>query len=113
MLLLSCSAAARRQVNSGSPRADAAFNPATNTVVDMSDHPTGIYHYTAVNIPAGVTVTFIPNANNTPVVWLAPGTVVIADAVDVSGQHPQSGPAKVGGIGGTIPLPTHRPAPNP
>ena len=59
---------ARAQVNSGSTGADGAFNPTTNTVINMADHPDGIYHYTSVNIPAGVTVTFTPNANNTPVV---------------------------------------------
>ena len=31
--------AARGQVNSGSTGADGAFNPMTNTVVDMSNHP--------------------------------------------------------------------------
>ncbi|GDY22608.1 hypothetical protein LBMAG56_39550 [Verrucomicrobiota bacterium] len=44
--------AARGQVNSGSTGADGAFNPTTNTVVDMRDHPAGIYQYTSVNIPA-------------------------------------------------------------
>ena len=42
--------AARGQVHSGSTGADGAFNPTTNTVVDMRDHPTGIYHYTAANL---------------------------------------------------------------
>ena len=85
VLLLMC-ASARGQVNSGSTGADGAFNPTTNTVVDMSDHPTGIYHYTAVNIPAGVVVTFTPNAANTPVIWLVQSNCVISGAVDVSGQ---------------------------
>ena len=49
VLLLSCWAA-RGQVNSGSTGADGAFNPTTNIVVDMSDHPTGIYHYTAASL---------------------------------------------------------------
>ena len=61
---------AHAQVNSGSNSSDGAFNPTTNTVINMADHSDGIYHYTSVNIPSGVTVTFIPNANNTPVVWL-------------------------------------------
>ena len=42
------------QVNSGSDRHDGALNPASNLVIDMADHPDGIYHYTSVNIPAGV-----------------------------------------------------------
>jgi hypothetical protein len=61
--------AAHAQVNSGSDGHDGAFNPtATNTVVDMADRPDGIYHYTEVNIPAGVVVSSIPDANNSPVV---------------------------------------------
>ncbi len=68
-------------VNSGSNGSDGAFNPTTNTVVDMADHPDGIYHYTSVNIPADVTVSFIPNAKNTPVVWLVQSSVTIAGTV--------------------------------
>ena len=104
LLLLLIPLAARGQVNSGSTGADGAFNPTTNTVVDLSDHPTGIYHYTAVNIPTGVTVTFIPNANNTPVTWLVRSNVVINGQVDVSGRcgngivPGQGGPG--GGAGG-------------
>ena len=41
---------ARAQVNSGSTGADGAFNPTTNTVINMADHPTGIYHYTSGTI---------------------------------------------------------------
>jgi len=56
------------QVNSGSDGHDGALNPTSDLVIDMADHPDGIYHYTSVNIPAGVTVSFIPNAGNKPVV---------------------------------------------
>ena len=97
LLLLLIPLAARGQVNSGSTGADGAFNPTTNTVVDMSDHPTGIYHYTTVNIPGDVTVTFIPNANNTPVVWLVQSNCVISGTVDISGQP---GNGLLGGSGG-------------
>ena len=38
------------QVNSGSNGSDGAFNPTTNIVINMADHPTGIYQYTSVNI---------------------------------------------------------------
>jgi hypothetical protein len=65
LLPVFCSA----QVNSGSNGSDGAFNPTTNTVINMADHPTGIYQYSSVNIPGNVTVSFIPNAANTPVVW--------------------------------------------
>ena len=83
--LLVC-ASAQAQVNSGSNGSDGAFNSTTNTVINMADHPTGIYHYTSVNILSGVTVTFIPNANNTPVVWLVQSNVVINGMVDVTGK---------------------------
>ena len=53
------------QVNSGSNGSDGAFTPtATNTVINLADHPTGIYQFTAVNIPAYVTVTFLPTLND-------------------------------------------------
>ncbi len=88
------------QVNSGSDGHDGAFNPTTNTVVNMADHPNGIYHYTSVNIPAGVTVTFIPNTNNTPVVWLVQSSCVIDGTINLNGS-PVGGPAgQAGGPGG-------------
>ena len=88
------------QVNSGSSGSDGALNPtATNTVINMADHPTGIYQYTSVNIPSYVTVTFIPNANNTPVVWLVQSNVVINGTVDVSGRSVPYGQSQ-GGLGG-------------
>ncbi len=73
------------QVNSGSNGSDGALNPTSNLVINMADHPDGIYHYTSVNIPAGVTVSFIPNAGNKPVVWLVQGDCLISGSVSVSG----------------------------
>ena len=80
--ILSVSATA--QVNSGSNGSDGAFNPTQNVTIDMADHPTGIYQYTSVNIPSFVTVTFTPNANNTPVVWLVQGDCLISGTVELS-----------------------------
>jgi hypothetical protein len=97
--LLACWGA-HAQVNSGSNGSDGAFNPTTNIVINMADHPDGIYHYTSVNISNGVTVTFIPNANNTPVIWLVQSNVVINGVVDVSGQTPGSSPSNVVGAAG-------------
>lgn len=72
-------------VNSGSNGSDGAFHPTQSTVVvDMADHPDGIYHYTSVNIPPGVAVSFIPNARNTPVVWLVQESCTIAGDVTLS-----------------------------
>jgi hypothetical protein len=88
------------QVNTGSNGSDGAFDPTVNTVINMATHPNGIYQYTSVNIPANVTVTFTPNANNTPVVWLVQGNVVISGTVDVSGQTATGPQGAVGGPGG-------------
>ncbi len=88
------------QVNSGSNGSDGALNPTANLVIDMADHPDGIYHYTSVNIPAGVTLSFIPNAGNKPVVWLVQGDCVIDGTVDVSGKNAGDGAGGSGGPGG-------------
>ena len=88
------------QANSGSNGSDGAFNPTTNTVVDMHDHPNGIYQYTSVNIPTNVTVAFIPNANNTPATWLVQGNAVINGVIDVSGQNANGPTGGNGGNGG-------------
>ncbi len=75
-ILLGFIGTASAQVNSGSDGSDGAFNPTQNVTIDMSLRPSGIYQYTSVNIPSGVAVTFTPNANNTPVVWLVQGDCV-------------------------------------
>jgi hypothetical protein len=96
-------------VNTGSTGIDGALDFSaitytTNIVINMADHPTGIYQYTTVNIPTNVTVTFMPNANNSPVTWLLQGSCIISGTVDVSGQSDnglvpgQGGPG--GGAGG-------------
>ena len=85
------------QVNIGSDGRDGPFNPIASIAINMATHPDGIYQYTSVNIPANVTVTFIPNANNTPVVWLVQGDVVIKGLVGLWGN--QAG-GLAGGLGG-------------
>ncbi len=99
VVLLAC-LGAQAQVNSGSNGSDGAFNPTTNTVINMADHPTGIYHYTSVNISNGVTVTFIPNANNTPVVWLVQSNCVVNGTLMLNGSDGSNAVAGVGGPGG-------------
>ena len=69
--------------DSGSTGADGAFSPTVNTVVSLP--ASGLFNYTTVNIPAGVTVTFQRNTTNTPVVILASGNVTIAGTLSVSG----------------------------
>ncbi len=93
-------AASGQVVNSGSDGHDGALNPATNVVIDMADHPDGIYQYTSVNIPNGVTVSFIPNTNNTPVVWLVQNDVLINGVVKLSGGDINGPDGQPGGPGG-------------
>jgi hypothetical protein len=95
------------QVNSGSTGSDGALDfsgisQTTNIVINMADHPTGIYQYTYVNIPTNVTVAFSPNASNTPVVWLVQSNVVINGAVNLQGQigGNQGQGNEAGGVGG-------------
>ena len=92
------------QVNSGSNGSDGALNPTANLVIDMADHPDGIYHYTSVNIPAGVTVSFIPNAGNKPVIWLVQGDCVINSGgrVDASSVPNYSASGAPGGPGASV-----------
>jgi len=89
-----------QQVNSGSNGSDGALNPTANLVIDMADHPDGIYQYTSVNIPAGVTVSFIPNSGNKPVVWLVQGSVKIAGTIKLDGTPSTAGSGALGGPGG-------------
>jgi len=69
--------------DSGSTGADGAFNPTVNTTLQVP--PDGIFNFTSVDIPAGVTVGFASNASNTPVTILASGDVNIAGTLHVNG----------------------------
>jgi hypothetical protein len=75
--------AAAQTYTSGSTGADGAFSPTASTTVTLP--ASGIFNYTTVNIPAGVTVRFARNATNTPVTILATGDVTIAGTIDISG----------------------------
>ncbi len=69
--------------SSGSTGADGPFNPTANTALTLP--PNGVFNFTTVNIPAGVTVTFTRNAANTPVILLATGDVTINGTLVVDG----------------------------
>jgi len=77
--------------NSGSTGADGAFTPAANTTLTLP--PNGVFNFTTVNIPAGVTVTFQRNSGNTPVTMLATGDVIIAGAIQLDGTPGGNGVA--------------------
>lgn len=88
--------------NSGSTGADGAFSPTESQEIQLP--PNGVFNYTTVNIPSGVTITYKKNEANTPVVILASGNVTIAGKIDVSARPPAdanniSGPGR-GGPGG-------------
>src|SRR5262245_63208779 len=82
---IAVSASAQSFFSSGSTGADGAFSPTKDIVIDMNTKPDGIWHYTTINIPSGVTVTFTSNTANTPVVWLASGAVTIAGTINLNG----------------------------
>jgi hypothetical protein len=85
---------------SGSTGADGPFSPTTNQTIQLP--PDGVFNYTTVNIPSNVTITYIRNANNTPVTILATGNVVINGTISIVGG--QSSTRNVigatGGLGG-------------
>jgi hypothetical protein len=83
LLALGGGPAAAQTFNSGSTGADGAFSPTVTTTVTLP--PSGVFNFTTVNIPAGVTVRFTRNATNTPVTILATGNVTISGTIDVSG----------------------------
>jgi hypothetical protein len=84
--------------DSGSNGSMGAFNPTTSTNLQVP--PDGVFHFTTVNIPNGVGVTFTRNALNTPVYLLAQGNLVIVGVIDLYGGNSiLSNPGR-GGPGG-------------
>lgn len=94
--------------DSGSTGADGAFNPTctpTPCTVTVPLPETGVFNFTTINIPTGVTVKFTRNATNTPVTMFASGNVTIAGTVDLNGGAGASGTSGTtigpnGGVGG-------------
>src|SRR6266571_983728 len=80
---------AQTTFSSGSTGALGAFVPCTPTpcTVTVTLPPDGVLNYTTINIPSGVTVTFTPNAANTPVTMLATGDVTISGSVQLVGSN--------------------------
>lgn len=85
LFLLSMDSYAAQTYNSGSTGADGVFAPTANVAVPVP--PGGIFNFTTVNIPTGVTVTFIPNASNTSVTILAAGDVTISGTINLNGAN--------------------------
>jgi hypothetical protein len=75
------------------------FNATTNQSVQLPLG--GVLQYTSVNIASGATITFIPDALNSPVTILASGNVTISGNINIFGQSASSGGAAgLGGPGG-------------
>lgn len=84
---------------SGSTGADGAFNPTTSQALTVP--ASGVFNFTTITIPAGVTITFTKNATNTPVTMLATGDVLIQGTINLAGQSAQNnGLGGQGGAGG-------------
>lgn len=74
---------------SGSTGADGAFSPTcapTPCTVTVALPPSGVFHYTTVTLPAGVTVLYTKNAANTPVTILATSDVTLAGVLNLDGE---------------------------
>jgi hypothetical protein len=87
---------AQNNFSSGSTGADGAFAPATTQSIVVPD--SGVFNFTTVNIPAGVTITFTRNATNKPLTILASGDVVIAGTINIDGKSGNTN--GLGGLGG-------------
>lgn len=102
-----CAAARALALTIPSDGSDGDFNPTADIVVDLSLAPAGawdasntanagkgiydsskwavVFKHASVNIPSGVTVTFINHPTHAPVVWLVSGNVTIDGTVSVKG----------------------------
>ena len=80
---LAASLSAQAAFDSGSTGSDGALSPTVNTAIPLPE--SGVLNYTSINIPSGVTVTFIRNIANTPVYLLAKNDVTIAGVIDIRG----------------------------
>lgn len=70
------------------------------SAVEVPLPDSGIFNFTTVNIPSGVTVTFTKNAANTSVYILATGDVTIAGTINVDGESTTSTTGTIPGAGG-------------
>jgi hypothetical protein len=87
---------AQNAFNSGSTGADGPFAPTTSQSITVPD--SGVFNFTTVNIPTGITITFNRNATNKPVIILASGDVVITGTINIDGKNGNTN--ALGGLGG-------------
>jgi hypothetical protein len=68
---------------------------------DMTGRANGIWNFTTINVPSGITVQFTKNSANTPVRWLSQGNVQIDGVLNLDGGMGSNDlPEGVGGAGG-------------
>ena len=75
--------------SSGSTGTDGAYAPSCAPTPCTVTEPlplSGVFNYTTVTIPAGVTVRYTRNAANTPVTMLATGDVTVAGTINLNGD---------------------------
>jgi hypothetical protein len=87
---------AQNNFSSGSTGADGAFSPTVSASVAVPE--SGVFNYTTVNIPIGVTITFTRSSTNKPLTILASGDVVIAGTINIDGKPGNNN--GLGGLGG-------------
>ncbi|MCB9678015.1 MAG: hypothetical protein H6737_23145 [Alphaproteobacteria bacterium] len=95
--MLAITAMANPNYASGSTGADGAIFVGTGTSLELPLPADGVLNATTVTVEAGGTLTFTPNAQNTPVFLLATGDVQIDGLVSVNGSD---GTETAGGEGG-------------
>jgi len=98
LIVFSITGYAQGSFVSGSTGVDGAFNPTESQTLILPE--SGVFNFTTINIPSGVTIRFSRNARNTPVTILASGNVTISGAIDISGAVGTVGLGGAGGPGG-------------
>jgi hypothetical protein len=83
-LIIATQTAQSQTFNSGSTGVDGDFNPTSSQSVTLSE--SGVYNYRNVNIPSGITITYLRNSRNTPVVILASGNITINGNISIAGD---------------------------
>lgn len=107
----------------GANGSDGELNITQNTVIDLSQAPTGVwdatspqpgkgiydpekwaivFHYSKVTVASGATLSFLNHPSKAPVVWLVNGDVSIVGVVSLDGA--QMGDGGPGGARGAYPL---------
>jgi len=84
--------------DSGSTGADGAYAPTASEAKQIPE--SGVFNFTAVTIPTGVTITFKKNSQNTPVTILASGDVAINGAINLNASNGNYLISGAGGPGG-------------